>query len=141
MQQAGLVRAALTAATLFISAGLAAQDVAIVANVRAKELRFTQTPEVRVTLRCEVNGAACATVSKTDRRNLPEKVQPNVTYRDIGIRLTITSTLPNIEQILDEVLGPQSRIREGESDEECRSCTLRADGHPARSPGTDDDID
>jgi hypothetical protein len=71
-------------------------SVAIFASVRARELRFEQVPNVRIT----------ATASNTERTNLPEQVQPYVTYRDIGIRLTITSTLPNIEQILDEALGP-----------------------------------
>jgi hypothetical protein len=41
-----------------------------------------------------VNGRPAAVVSRTDRVNLPDPVQPHVTYRDIGIRLTITSTLP-----------------------------------------------
>lgn len=70
-------------------------DIVIFANVRARELRFDEVPEVRVT----------ATTSDTERTNLPDQVQPHVTYRDIGIRLTITSTLPNIEQILDEALA------------------------------------
>lgn len=85
-------------------------DVAITAHVRAREVRFSTVPEARVTLNSSVNGAAGSTVWKTDRENLPERVQPNVTYRDIGLRLTITSTLPDIERILDEALGPSSRV-------------------------------
>ncbi|HEX7155039.1 MAG TPA: hypothetical protein VF618_26415 [Thermoanaerobaculia bacterium] len=80
-------------------------DVAIFATVRARELRFEHVPNVRVTVTGSVNGTPAATVSTTDRQNLPDPVQPYVTYRDIGIVLTITSTLPNIEQILDEALG------------------------------------
>jgi hypothetical protein len=76
-------------------------DVAILANVRARELRFSAVPDVNVTFRG--NGR---TVWKSDRTNLPDDVQPHVTYRDIGIRLTITSTLPNIEEILDDALKP-----------------------------------
>ena len=72
--------------------------VGIFATVRARELRFEQVPNVRIT----------ATASNTERTNLPDQVQPYVTYRDIGIRLTITSTLPDIEQILDEALGPSN---------------------------------
>ena len=84
-------------------------DIAIIATVRAKALRFSDTPSVSVTVQGNVNGQAAAIVSKTDRTNLPDRVQPHVTYRDIGIRLTITSTLPNIEQILDDALGPRSK--------------------------------
>lgn len=109
-------RRAVTVAMFVLAAGSAAgqearqPDVAITATVRARELRFSRVPEVRVTFRGSVNGVENATVWTTDRQNLPETVQPHVTYRDIGIRLTITSTLPDIERILDEALGPQSRI-------------------------------
>jgi hypothetical protein len=86
-------------------------DVAIFANVRARELRFDEKPDVRVTVHGDVNGRPAATVSKTDRVNLPEEVQPRVLYRDIGILLTITSTLPDIETIVDEALAesPQTQ--------------------------------
>lgn len=80
-------------------------DVAIIANVRARELRFEQTGKVNVTVHGEVNGQPAVTVDRSDRQNLPEQAQPYVTYRDIGIRLTVTSTLPDIEKILDEALG------------------------------------
>jgi hypothetical protein len=81
-------------------------DVAIFATVRARELRFDQVGPVSVTAIGAVNGRPALTVDRSDRQNLPERVQPYVTYRDIGIRLTITSTLPDIEKILDEALGP-----------------------------------
>ena len=83
-------------------------DVAIVTNVRASEVRFAEVPEVRVSVYGDVNGQPAVTVSRTDRDNLPSEVQPHVTYRDAGIRLTITSTLPDIERILDEALGVAS---------------------------------
>lgn len=69
-------------------------DVAIYATVHARELRFSEVPR----------GVVTSPPSKTERTNLPDQVQPHVTYRDIGIRLTITSTLPNIEEILDQAL-------------------------------------
>jgi hypothetical protein len=87
-------------------------DIAITTYVRAKQIRFAERPQVTVVVSGNVNGVAAATVSKTERQNLPETVEPHVTYRDIGILLTITSTLPNIEQILDEVLGPQTQLQE-----------------------------
>lgn len=104
------VRRLAPVALLFAAAAAVAQepqqqpDVAILANVRAKELRFTEVPDVKVTFPDQPRNQ---TVWKSDRTNLPDQVQPYVTYRDIGIRLTITSTLPNIEEILDDALGPQ----------------------------------
>jgi hypothetical protein len=85
-------------------------DVAILATVHAKELRFTEVPEVKVTFPGQPKNQ---TVWKSDRTNLPDQVQPYVTYRDIGIRLTITSTLPNIEEILNEALGTSADAEEG----------------------------
>lgn len=100
--------------TLFLLAAAAAPaqpsslpDVAILATVHARELRFDEKPEVRVEVWGSVNGRPAATVSTSDRTNLPDEVQPHVTYRDIGILLTITSTLPDIETILDEALAPE----------------------------------
>jgi hypothetical protein len=80
-------------------------DIAILTNVHARELQFEQVGQVAVKVWGEVNGKPALTVDRSDRENLPEQVQPRVLYRDIGIRLTITSTLPDIETILDEALG------------------------------------
>ena len=113
------MRKAFAIFAVLISTSVAAQstpdtnstpDVAILATVHAKELRFTEVPEVKVTFPGQPQNQ---TVWKSDRTNLPDQVQPYVTYRDIGIRLTITSTLPNIEQILNEALGPSPNVEEG----------------------------
>jgi hypothetical protein len=88
-----------------------------VAYGRARELRFEAVPNVTTRVWGNVNGVPAETVSKSDRQNLPAEVQPNVVYRDIGIRLTITSTLPDIEKILDEVFGPESRVSPAASDQ------------------------
>ena len=76
-------------------------DVAIIAVVHAKELKFEIVPETNVKFSDPRN----INVWVTDRENLPKQVEPNVIYRDIGIRLTITSTLPDIEKIVDEALA------------------------------------
>ena len=76
-------------------------DVMIIAVVHAKELKFERVPETNVTFTDPRN----INVWVTDRENLPKQVQPNVIYRDIGIRLTITSSLPDIEKIVDEALA------------------------------------
>ena len=80
-------------------------DVAITATVRAKELRFETVPNVTVTF----DGRSASNVWRSDRENLPKPVEPRTIYRDIGIRLTITSTLEDIERIVDEALAAQER--------------------------------
>ena len=109
------------AGIIFCSAAFAQQspapDVAIFATVHADQLRFTEVPDVKVTFTNPQN----QNVWKSDRTNLPDRVQPYVTYRDIGIRLTITSTLPNIEQILNEALGPSANVEEAAPNEKAGS--------------------
>ena len=88
-------------------------DVEIFARVNARELIFEIEPEgAHIQAFGEVNGQPALTVARTDRQNLPEEVQPRVLYRDIGIILTITSILPDIEAILDDALGPQPATSE-----------------------------
>lgn len=81
---------------------IANADLAITANVRAAELRFEAVPNVTVefpgTYRRE-------TVWEAERQNLPRPVQPGVAYRNIGIRLRITSRFADIERIVAEALG------------------------------------
>ena len=75
--------------------GPADPDVEIGAVVRAKKLRFRRKPKVEVTthargeidpdladeLRIEGDGD-----SQTERENLPDEVEPGVTYRDVCVR-------------------------------------------------------
>jgi hypothetical protein len=78
------------------------QDLSITARVTARELLFRQVPNPRV----EFTGRPRReTVWEAERQNLPEQVQPGVTYRDIGITLRITSVFPDIERIVAEALG------------------------------------
>ncbi len=77
-------------------------DLAITANVTAKELRFEVVPNPKV----EFTGKPeRETVWEAERDNLPRPVQPGVTYRNIGIRLKITSIFPDIDRIVSEALG------------------------------------
>lgn len=77
-------------------------DIAITANVTAKELKFEIVPETDVVF----SGThERQTVWESDRENLPERVRPGVIYRDIGIRLRIYSRFADIERIVDEALG------------------------------------
>lgn len=77
-------------------------DLAITANVTARELRFEVVPNTNV----EFTGShERKTVWDAERQNLPRPVQPGVTYRDIGIRLKITSVFADIDRIVAEALG------------------------------------
>jgi hypothetical protein len=77
-------------------------DLAIIANVTAKELKFDAVPNPSVEFpgqpRRETEWSA-------ERTNLPPQVQPGVTYRDIGIRLRIVSRFADIDRIVAEALG------------------------------------
>lgn len=76
-------------------------DLVITANVRAKELKFEIVPTPTVTF---PGNKERQTVWEADRTNLPEKVEPGVIYRDIGIRLRIYSRFAEIQRIVIEAL-------------------------------------
>jgi hypothetical protein len=79
-----------------------AADVAIIANITMEELRFDVVPDPKVDF---LGKDKTTTVWHTDRYNLPDEVKPGVTYRNVGIRLKITSTLADIDRIVAEALG------------------------------------
>jgi hypothetical protein len=58
-------------------------DLEIAGSVRADEVRFQCTPEVSV--RAYANAPATAE-SVSERENLPDAIEPGVTYRDISVR-------------------------------------------------------
>jgi hypothetical protein len=65
-------------------------DVEIGASVKAKRLRFRETPRTEVELHGEVlepeGRGAVRTTSGSERQNLPDEVEPGVTYRDVRVR-------------------------------------------------------
>ena len=67
-------------------------DIEIGAVVRAKKLRFKKTPKTEVEFdkksEASLEGIApeIETASGSKRENLPEKVEPNKTYRDVHVR-------------------------------------------------------
>lgn len=77
-------------------------DIAITARVRARSLKFDVVPNPRVEF---PGNPARDTVWDAQRENLPTPVQPGVTYRNIGIRLKITSVFRDIDRIVAEALG------------------------------------
>jgi hypothetical protein len=77
-------------------------DIAITAHVKAQSLRFDEVPNPTV----EFPGQPKRdTVWEAQRENLPTPVEPGVTYRNIGIRLKITSVFSDIDRIVAEALG------------------------------------
>ena len=65
-------------------------DVEIAAGMRAKELRFEVKPEVEV--RAYSDSPADAE-SGSDRENLPDELEPGVTYRDFAVRWRVAARL------------------------------------------------
>jgi hypothetical protein len=59
-------------------------DVEISASVKAERLRFEETPkDGEVGFPGQTEGDAA---SEVERENLPEEVEPGVTYRDVRVR-------------------------------------------------------
>jgi hypothetical protein len=69
-------------------------DIEFTADVKARELRFEEVPETEVRFpgRPERESA-----SGTDRENLPDEVEPGVTYRDPTVRLRIATALTDAD--------------------------------------------
>jgi len=67
-------------------------DVEIGAVVRARRLRFEEVPETEV----EVEGDE-ESGSHTERENLPDEVEPGVTYRDVKVRWRASARAPEPE--------------------------------------------
>jgi hypothetical protein len=65
-------------------------DVEISASVRAEELRFECVPEVEVGAYADSPASA---YSVSERENLPDEVQPGVTYRDLAVRWRLAARL------------------------------------------------
>jgi hypothetical protein len=65
-------------------------DLEIAAAARADEVRFECKPEVRV--RAYANAPATAE-SVSERENLPDEVEPGVTYRNVSVRWRLAARL------------------------------------------------
>jgi hypothetical protein len=58
-------------------------DVEIDVGLRARELRLERKPEVRVTF---FSDGPARVEEESERDNLPDALEPGVTYRDFGVR-------------------------------------------------------
>lgn len=80
-------------------------DISITATVSARELKFEVVPNPTV----EFPGTFLRdTAWEAERENLPRPVEPGVIYRNIAVRLVISSAFPDIDRILSDALGEKS---------------------------------
>jgi hypothetical protein len=70
-------------------------DVEIAAALRADELRFECKPRVRVVAYSDSPASA---ESDSERRNLPDVLEPGVTYRDFAVRWHAAARLRDPER-------------------------------------------
>ena len=77
-------------------------DISITATVRIRELRFDAEPRTHVEFSGEPERI---TEDTTERENLPDEVQPGVTYKNVVVRLTIASVFAEPERVVAEMLG------------------------------------
>jgi hypothetical protein len=69
-------------------------DVEIAAVLRADELRFECKPEVHVSAYADSPASA---ESVSERENLPDMLEPGVTYRDFAVRWHVAARLGDPE--------------------------------------------
>ena len=69
-------------------------DIEFNAHVKGRELRFDEVPETKVQFWGRPERAS---VSGTERKNLPEEVRQGVTYRNFSVRLRIATELIDTE--------------------------------------------
>jgi hypothetical protein len=85
-------------------------DVEIGAIVKAKQLRFRQKPRTHVELHGELHEpdgqGELQTTSGSERKNLPDEVEPGVTYRDVRVRWRAAAGTRRAE-ILKDAEGPE----------------------------------
>ena len=74
-------------------------DVEISASARAKEMRFECKPDVEV--RAYSDSPASAE-SGSERENLPDELEPGVTYRDFSIQWHVAARLEDPPEQEDE---------------------------------------
>ena len=65
-------------------------DIEFTADVKGRELRFNEVPETKVQFWGRPERAS---VSGTERKNLPEEVRRGVPYRNFSVRLRIATEL------------------------------------------------
>jgi len=70
-------------------------DVEMFTGLRARSLRFGIVPDTSVSFGGDPGERSS---SRVERENLPEEVEPEVTYRDITVRWTARSKVADTEK-------------------------------------------
>jgi hypothetical protein len=96
-------------------------DVEIGASVKAKRLRFREKPKTQVELHGKLEEpkghGELETTSGSERQNLPDEVEPGVTYRDVRVRWRAAARLGE-RASADDAVEPE---RDRKSDSPRRS--------------------
>jgi hypothetical protein len=83
-------------------------ELELVATVKARALKFDQVPEVNVVF---VGNGARRTVWKTERVNLPARPEAGTVYKDVEVRLTITSDVDELSSLIREAKRASHGVR------------------------------
>ena len=67
-------------------------DIAFTATVQAREIRWDEVPDVRVTF---TGPPGFESVSESDRVGLPDRVRAGVTYRNVRVDYRLACALPD----------------------------------------------
>ncbi len=83
-------------------------ELELVATVHAKSLVFDKVPQVHVTFH---GTGPRHPVWKTERVNLPMHPEPGKVYKDVQVRLTVSSTFEELSRLLDQAKRASRGIR------------------------------
>jgi len=114
-----------------VSDDVGKDDILILINLTADELIFDTVPNATV----EFPGKPeRTTIWVTQRQNLPDKVEPGVTYRNIGLQLTISTRFAEIDRIVREALGQPTPTGTVAADPNVQSPPQPTTAQPPPSP-------
>lgn len=82
--------------------------VELVVTFAARSLVFDEVPRIRMTFG---GSGPRKAVWRVERTNLPARVERGVEYRDVKVRLTLTSTVDEFEALIEDARRVASGIR------------------------------
>ncbi len=104
-------------------------ELELVATVRAKALKFDVVPRTQVVFQ---GSGRRKTTWKTERVNLPMHPEPGVTYRDVAVRLTVTSDIQELAALLREAKKASAGIQMEQQADPPAATEAGASGSPGR---------
>lgn len=85
-----------------------APRIELVVTLAARSVVFEELPRIRMTFGGPGPRPA---VWQVERTNLPARVEPGVEYRDVRVRLTLSSTVDAFESLIEDARRVASGIR------------------------------